>query len=190
MKQHMVIRKLNEIAEKEWLRQYPATLDILLIDGTRQVSNDIELSVLALLREYENNYLEVSRRSGEELTETSSNLLNAYAFICSIVGVRLNQSIILKNGLLSLFVIGASIDSRDAMMTLAVLSHSCLLIGKSPDQVFLEMTTRFPQSPMAKVVDNFLERTPEEQSIETFLLTAENNGLEFNYRQTAFGWIR
>lgn len=187
MEQHLVIRKINEIAEKEWLRPYPATLELLLIDGTRQVSNEIDVAVLALLKEYENNYLEVSSSIDEELSKTSSNLLQSYAFICSIVGVRLNQSSILKNGLLSLFVSGASVDWRDAIMILAVLNHSCLFIGESPDQVFHETAMRFPQSPMAKVVNSFLERSPEEKSIDTFRLTTQSNGLEFNYVQTVFG---
>jgi hypothetical protein len=183
----MVIRELNEIAEMEWLKQYPATLEALLIDGTRQVSNEIDRSILALLKEYENNYLEISRSITEELSKTSSNLLNSYAFICSIVGVRLNRSIIIQNGLLSLFVGGASIESRDAIITLAVLHRSCLIIGKSPDKLFREMARRFPQSPMAQVVYRFLERTPDDKSIETFQLTEENNGLKFNYIQTSFG---
>ena len=65
-------------------------------------------------------------------------------------------------------------DPRDELMTLAVVYHGCLAAGIDPKNLFSEVAS-VSSSRTARFLLDFVERSPEDKSLEAFMLVAEKN---------------
>lgn len=65
-------------------------------------------------------------------------------------------------------------DPRDELMTLAVVYHGCLAVGIDPKNLFGEVAS--VSSPRtARFLRDFIKRSPEDKSLEAFMLIVEKN---------------
>ena len=65
-------------------------------------------------------------------------------------------------------------DPRDELMTLAMVYHGCLAAGIDPKNLFSEVAS-VSSSQTARFLLDFVKRSPEDKSLEAFMLVMETN---------------
>ncbi len=127
------------------------------------------------------------------LDDPTLSLLGTFAHRMTMLSVRKSSRETLLNGLITLVLTTRKNDYPDILMTISLYYHSSLLLNVDPKELFNIASQYAPSDFVRKLLLDFLDRSPENQKIETMSFKEVNgsSGLvyQFGGQSIPEGWL-
>ena len=151
--------------------------------GTWPIPHDLDQSITALIGDWCD--LGDEQRIGESSTITARQCqtLLAYSERMASKAVRTRDSECIRLGLIALGVDGWRTDWRDNIMVLSLHARSSEIIGADPSTLFGEAGQCLAPN-VQRSFELFLQRDPEDRSIEAMGFTESRDEDGFRYKRT------
>lgn len=151
--------------------------------GTWPIPHTLDQDISSLIE----NWCELPQgdreREAATIVEEQAAVLRAFSERMATLAVRNSDRHLLFLGLLALGIDGGSVDWREDILLLALHFDAAKKVGFEPDEVFSEAGKLLP-SRVSEVLTAFLNRSPEDQSLEAMGYEESSDESGFRYRRT------
>ena len=122
-------------------------------------------------------------REATTIVEEQAAVLRAFSERMATLAVRSRDRHLLFLGLLALGIDGGLVDWREDILLLSLHFDAAKKVGIAPNEVFSEAGKLLP-SRVSEVLTAFLNRSPEDQSLEVMGYEESSDEGGFRYRRT------
>jgi hypothetical protein len=151
--------------------------------GTWPIPHALDQKIGSLIENWCELPREDREREATTISEEQAAVLRAFSERMATLAVRNSDQHLLILGLLALGIDGGSVDWREDTLILSLHLDAAKKVGVAPDNVFCEAGKLLPGR-VSEVLTGFLNRSPEDQSLETMGYEESSDEGGFRYRRT------
>jgi hypothetical protein len=151
--------------------------------GTWPIPDPLDQRITSLIESWGNLSDQDREREAATITEEQAAMLRAFSERMATLAVRNEDRRLLILGLLALGIDGGSVDWREDILLLCLHLDAARKLGAVPEDVFYEAGRMLPPK-VTNVFMEFLNRSPEDQSLEAMGYEEATDEGGFRYRRT------